>query len=368
MVVFSGYTYTYFDDNGRPIQKTVPPQFETDAEIEVRFQREVLAALHKGDNPYHQWGLDQLRGGLRHTVYSMLDDDTDPFIYVFTPEPAAAADDPTRDQPRYTGEYRYPDKVMNIESELYQIFGYKAYRGDTSGAKVNGKILVQYKPAPNCYGLAQWRIWFEGELVNQKAWNPLELFSKRDNSTACDISEVYSGSTSASVSSTSAPPTTTPTPIVTPTATTTTAPSSTGLQVTAPTSPTSCYNSLELGCYDAVALDTAHSKSEKFCTDYASIDGFSGPNWPGIQSAFNDFSGFMSYDWRVSWKPGCVGQDKINVGQPITAFSCQDAMRLILNACNKDKSGRGGTVTVGCLVYDFSLGNLDGGSCSLPFS
>ncbi|KAI2623173.1 hypothetical protein GGR54DRAFT_596846 [Hypoxylon sp. NC1633] len=191
---------------------------------------------------------------------------------------------------------------------------------------------------------------------------------RRDNSSACQISEVFSASSSTSAlasptSTLTTTPTTTPTPTVIPTTTTPMAPSSTGLLV-------KCYSSLMLSCYNVVPPDTAHSMSDKFCSDFGSITGFSGPNWPAIQYALNEFSALISYNWRVSWKSGCVanGQDTWNVGQPIPGFTCQQAMRMAFDGCVKTgKGGRGGRVVVGCLVFDFSPVNLGGGSCSLPF-
>ncbi|KAI2603635.1 hypothetical protein GGR54DRAFT_622514 [Hypoxylon sp. NC1633] len=56
----------------------------------------------------------------------------------------------------------------------------------------------------------------------------------------------------------------------------------------------------------------------------------------------------------------------MNVGQPIPAFSCQDAMRMVLDKC--DNENHGGTAVVGCVVYDYSLVNLGDTDCSSPFS
>ncbi|KAI2607818.1 hypothetical protein GGR54DRAFT_619692, partial [Hypoxylon sp. NC1633] len=131
---------------------------------------------------------------------------------------------------------------------------------------------------------------------------------------------------------------------------------------TVPASPVSCYPNLP--CYKAVSPDTAHSKSDKFCIDYASRNVFS--NGQAIHYVSNDFFDPISYHWMVLWKPDCVAANgQMNVGQPIPAFSCQDAMRKALEDC--DNEVHGGVVEVGCLVYYVNPVNQGDIDCSLPF-
>ncbi|KAI2607947.1 hypothetical protein GGR54DRAFT_619511 [Hypoxylon sp. NC1633] len=127
-----------------------------------------------------------------------------------------------------------------------------------------------------------------------------------------------------------------------------------------------CYNSPKLSCYKAVTPAIAHSKSDKFCIDYAPRNVSS--NGPAIYYVSNNFSDLISYHWMVLWKPDCVaanGQSTMNVGQPIPGFSCQDAMRKALEDC--DNEVHGGVFEVECLRYYVSPVNQGDISCSLPF-
>ncbi|KAI2621771.1 hypothetical protein GGR54DRAFT_79194 [Hypoxylon sp. NC1633] len=365
------------------VWKTHPPTFEDDAHKRTRFEHEVLGAMRNGGSLFHLYGLSQLHGGDPLTWGNTLDDDAEPEAVIFHPRPAPRDDDPHPEKSKFKGKLRYIKEVGEIRHEIYSALGTKTviavteywprlpragsgldpqarrdYMRDPSDAELNGKILIQYKPAVDCNGEASYRLWHEGNQLKTKSWSPLPgqiaetPTSKRDNSSACAIS--------ASASSISVPASQTST------LTTPTAPSSIGLQATAPASPASCYNSLN--CYKVVAPATAYSKSDTFCSGHKSINGTSTgfDSGPTIQYAFNDFLGWISYHWMVSWKPNCIaadGQGIMNVGQPIPAFSCQDAMRLAVDGCNND----GGVVEVGCLQYYFHPVNQSDSSCSLPF-
>ncbi|KAI2601699.1 hypothetical protein GGR54DRAFT_96941 [Hypoxylon sp. NC1633] len=393
LLIDSGYVYK----SGETF-KWAPP-FYAKATKDGIFQREVLNAIHTGrGDDYHRFGLDQLRTpaepvAQRDLYSSMFDDVYTPEAFIITPKPLPPIDAPDREQLTWTHsarDYRYPDELKKIQDELNSIFksgipqtviGYNPllapfkwlpthtpqeivdYERDIECAKVSGKVLVQFQhPIRNpkdrkACGTYEYRMLFEGQ---QMAYKPVvkDPVQKRDNSSACDIP--------ASVSSTSVPASQTST-LTTPTTTTPTVPSSTGLHTTAPASPVDCYNSLELSCYHDVDPDTAHSKSDKFCSDHASIIELS--NGPEIQYTSNEFLDLISYYWKISRKPNCVA-DQVSVGQPIPGFSCPKAMRLAFDGCNN--GGHGGTVEVGCLVYRFNpVNRYDGGEddsdCSLAF-
>lgn len=148
-------------------------------------------------------------------------------------------------------------------------------------------------------------------------------------------------------------------PSPTPTTTSTPPPVGTTLAATAPTKPKACYQNQNVCHYNDVKPSNAHSKSDTFCDDHASQNGFNGPGWPAIQDASNPFFDNVSYNWKVLWKPDCVveGHETLNVGQPIPEFSCKDAMRMVFDQCNN--GGRGGRVEVGCLEYYYH--NTGGG-------
>ncbi|KAI2624323.1 hypothetical protein GGR54DRAFT_595982 [Hypoxylon sp. NC1633] len=382
-----GFEYDELDENDQPTGKRLfsPPFFETEDQKIERFEKEVLNPIHKGNLqvPTHLYGLDELRGDGQIFEYK-----ADPMVWIITPRPEPPIDDPHPEIPRYDFKLRYMTRVQDIYNEILSIFPelgpgaiqvhdywpsypplswsrdkspkqIKDYMRDARSIRSAGKILAQYKPAPDCNGEAHYRLYFGELLLREASWSPSSLVSKRDNSSACDISEV------ANVSSTSVPASPAPTLTTTPTES-----PSTTLQATAPASSVSCYK--KLSCYNAAAPDTAHSKSNQFCSKYASMKGFSGPNWSGIQSAWNDFSNdTISYNWRVSWKPDCVldGQGTMNIGQPIATFSCQDAMRRAWDDCEEEQ---GGTFQVLCLEYSIHLVHQGGAggdsSCSLPFS
>ncbi|KAI2617157.1 hypothetical protein GGR54DRAFT_608464 [Hypoxylon sp. NC1633] len=165
---------------------------------------------------------------------------------------------------------------------------FKQFMKDTKDEVVNGKLLVQYKPAPDCFSKAWHRVWFQSDLLYMKGGFPLEISnpnSKRDNSSACTISEVASSTSAASPTSTLT---------TTSTTTTSTIAKPKTITATAPASPISCYNRQKLSCYKAVTPDAAHSKSDKFCSSHQSIIGRSGPTWRGIRSVLNDFSDRIS--------------------------------------------------------------------------
>ncbi|KAI2618380.1 hypothetical protein GGR54DRAFT_152326 [Hypoxylon sp. NC1633] len=384
------------DENDKPIKKLQPPEWEDDVSKAKRFYTEVIKPLHKGNDPnFHAFGLDELRGAKSTSLNRYFDDKNHPKVFIFTPRPRADETSPTRDIPQNEGRWAYGKEITDLNAELDGIFGYKApitivdyypimtpldwpdndneeavseYQSDKPGSQVSGKILIQYKPAPDCRGQASYRVWFEGALHEEKSWDPLAWRDgyqqiipplnnqKRDNGTSCKISS-SSSSSSATASSTSVSSSPTTTPITTPTP----------IPTMVPASPESCYNSQKRGCYKAVDPATAYSKSDDFCNKHMSINGFK--DWLGIQFAWNDFSNSTSYNWKVSWKPGCVaGQDstEINVGQPIPMFSCEDAMRLVIEKCNN--GFHGGTALAGCLMYSFSAVNMgDDVSCSSPF-
>ncbi|KAI2615233.1 hypothetical protein GGR54DRAFT_613591 [Hypoxylon sp. NC1633] len=381
-----------------------PPVFESGDAKRERFKRDVLDALHKGGSANHVFGLDDLRGDDK---FFMFHDDEKPQIFLFGPRPMAHPLDRNLERPKFPGEFRYPDENQQITNELKSIFGanqpvfaqdyyprtpsveymqthtfedVKKYVRDDDNESGWGNILIQYKPAYGCNNAA-YRIWFHFKVITEKTWTPVLLDNpddpdnpdnpdnpdeKRDDSSACTVSA------NASSTSVSASPTSTITS--TPTTTISTASSSISLQATAPASPVRCYNSHDLPCYNAVAPDAAHSKSDEFCTDHASINwignGFGNGfgSWPIIQYAFNEFSKPISYNLTVSRKPNCEGGET-NVGLPIPTFSCKDAMRLAVDGCDNENEKLGGTVEAGCLVYDFRLANKsDSTDCSLLFS
>ncbi|KAI2622471.1 hypothetical protein GGR54DRAFT_598637 [Hypoxylon sp. NC1633] len=403
------YDSTELDENGQTVtrKRYFPAIFEDEGQIEARFERDVLDAMAMGrvGDPYHRFGLSQLREKAedRDPKIETIFDPTmnvqgDPFsAVILTPKPLPPLDRPDRDiiDLYPATETRYPSLVRKILLKIRTLMpaadietlpynshltplnwphnddpqAVAEFQADVGGFVTGGKMLIQYQPSPGCDGMAWYRFWFEGKVVFQKKWKPSDFIpnfsssslGRRDNSTACDISEVNS--------STSIPPTTTTTPMTTPAATTTkvtlTAPSSTGLQETAPASPVSCYNSQKRGCYHDVDPDTAYSKCKKFCSDYASINGFGGPNWPGIQSASNDFPEFISYNWKIERKPDCVVDDQ-DTGTEFNVGQCLDAMREVFDDCNN--GGHGGTKEYGCLSYHFSPVNQGVDSCSVPFS
>ncbi|KAI2616255.1 hypothetical protein GGR54DRAFT_237689 [Hypoxylon sp. NC1633] len=316
----------------------------------------------------------------------MFDNAYRPQIFIITPKRLPPIDDPDRDKIKIANDdYRYPSELKKIQNELNIIFfaakipqtviGYDAllapfkdrvlrgrewadaFQRDLKGLRPNGKVLVQYRPGGGCVrnsASTAYRVVFQDTELDKRIISRSGN-TKRDNSSACAIST--------SASSTSVPASQTST---LPTPTTTTVPSSTGLQPTPTASLVGCYNSGMLPCYNPVYPDTAHSMSDTFCSDHAFINGFS--NWPGIQCAWNDLLGSISYNWEVSWEPNCVAdQDQINVGQPTPNFSCQDAMREAWKDCNN--GGHGGMMKVRCLRYYFSIVNQgDATSCSVPFS
>jgi hypothetical protein len=152
-----------------------------------------------------------------------------------------------------------------------------------------------------------------------------------------------------------------PTPTESPTGTLTT------LAATVPASPVSCYGGTDTCDYHDVEPGTARKKSDTFCDDHGSQDAFNGPGWPAIQDDSTDFFDDVSYNWKVLWKPDCVGDnyDKLNVGQPIPEFSCKQAMRMTFDQCNNQ--GHGGRVEVGCLEYYFNPVNSWSEKCTNPF-
>ncbi|KAI2601704.1 hypothetical protein GGR54DRAFT_627408 [Hypoxylon sp. NC1633] len=373
----------YYPDPNNPGQYIYQePIYEDEDDYEARFQRDVIGAMRRGNSLYHVYGLEDLRGGDPARYGNLFDDDADPRFVVITPRPMPS---PGNQRPEIAGptrQYRYRSQVVKIVNELYRmkpdanviVVDYhpltpplsfpgrqdpevvKSYMRDTRDASPQGKILIQYMPPASCNGQqAAYRVLFHHRTTRlpEKHWRPN---MKRDNSSVCEVS------TSATASSTSVPASSTSTQTTTSTTTsTTTTPTA---QATAPTLPARCYNGLQRSCYNAVTPAAAYSKSENFCSDYTSrtIE----PNGPEILYIINEFMNLVSYVWSVSWKPNCEG-DEMNVGQPIAAFSCLDAMRLAFDGCNN--GGHGGTVEVGCVAYDFNPVNQgDATGCSLPFS
>ncbi|KAI2618132.1 hypothetical protein GGR54DRAFT_606115 [Hypoxylon sp. NC1633] len=368
------------------------PVFEDDEQKEARFQREVINAIHRGQfTHYHQYGLDDLRGGPLLDIDRIFDDENDPGVYIFSPRPRADLTRRNRDEQQNWGQLLFAARVEEMRIEFGRILGVRtpvrvvdyyplitplfwpnnedqdaviAYERDYSGNTVFGKVLIQYEPAQDCHGEASWHLYWEGIEISSKSWVPLAWPTevqvagnynnqRRDNGTFCEIS---SSSSSASVSSTSVPVSSTTTPTTTPTP----------IPTTVPVSPASCYNSQKFSCYQDVDPATAYSQSDNFCSDLTSMTWFNGPNEPAIQFvqyASNDFSGSISYNWMFSWKPGCVMD-----GQAISnaASSCKDAMRTAFEGC--DNGGHGGTVEFECWVFYFSPVNQGSDICSVPFS
>ncbi|KAI2626590.1 hypothetical protein GGR54DRAFT_591614 [Hypoxylon sp. NC1633] len=363
---------------------------------QIRFQSEVIDAIANGRDGYHFYGLAQLSGqptnpGDRYA--SMFHESRHPIAYIFTPRRLPPLDALDRQKITYADDdLRYPSQIEEIKNKLTSFIKFQVepkvvsytpilvslraeqsltlqqiteYETDAAGVRNDGKILIQYRPentraVNRCqrHLLSQARIWWDGSPLDGLKWDSDLNLRKRDDSTACNITTTSSDSTSASASSTSAPPSPT-TSIITPTNTLTTTPTPTAV----PASLISCYNSRKLSCYDPVPPDMARSKSDKFCSDHASINPTSGPDWPGIWFISNDFLGSISYHWKVSWKAGCVvadGQDTT-----INVVSCQNAMHKAFEDCNN--GGHGGTFVDGCLEYSFSPVNQGGGDCGLPF-
>ncbi|KAI2602545.1 hypothetical protein GGR54DRAFT_494687 [Hypoxylon sp. NC1633] len=380
---FTGYLITpgFFYD--KPA-KYIPPIFEPKDFIEKRFKSDVLNAIHKGTGPYHVFGLDDFRGDSNTPWGRMFDDDKEPAVWIFTPQPQPPMDDPSRARPKQgkTGQLRYKDETNQIIGELKSIFpdtvpinvydyhartpsidfirgqpedAVRRYVRDETGASFLGKILIQYKPAPVCDArVAKFRLWFQRSLlwdqgVSQPEGQILSSNTrKRDNSSSCDLLQPSSTST--------------------PTTTSTTASTTTSIGLQGTVSLVSCFNTLQLPCYNAVSPDTAHSKSDKFCSNLASTIGIS--NGQPIQHTSNDFSDPVAYHWRISQKPDRVGMDGqsiLHVRQRIATVSCRDAMRVAFDDCIN--GGHGGKAEDECLEYEFSPVNQGGNSsCSLPFA
>ncbi|KAI9682141.1 MAG: hypothetical protein M1817_000195 [Caeruleum heppii] len=132
----------------------------------------------------------------------------------------------------------------------------------------------------------------------------------------------------------------------------------TTLEPSKPTAPTSCYGSgVSCKFYD-VSADTAHSVTDKFCDDHASMEG-KREGWEAVQDSRNNFGEGNSYNFKVLWKPNCVSTtgETMNLGQPIPEYSCKQAMRDSFDKCNN--GGRGGRVEVGCMEYYFHTVNQE---------
>lgn len=122
-----------------------------------------------------------------------------------------------------------------------------------------------------------------------------------------------------------------------------------------PSGPAKCYKKKAKD--SCVVFDAqpwiAHDKSDTFCDDHEDYSMY--PAWEGIEDSSQDFMKDIGWYWKVLWKDGCHDADASNrnLGQPISDFSCKDAMKMAFDGCTGN-AGRGGMVEVGCVEYHFN--------------
>ncbi|RYP50148.1 hypothetical protein DL768_004265 [Monosporascus sp. mg162] len=189
------------DESGNPREKIMGPVFEAPELKEARFQRDIIGAIHTG-NPsidgWHRFGLDELRNSdnPQHLLGHMFDNAEETRVFIVTPRPRAAMEDPNRHIDQNAGQRAFEHEIQSIREEIDDIFDEKApiqvidyyplitpidwpyndkpaavrdYQSDSTGQKVNGKILIQYKPAPDCHGKASYRVWHEGQVLDDES-------------------------------------------------------------------------------------------------------------------------------------------------------------------------------------------------------
>jgi hypothetical protein len=132
-------------------------------------------------------------------------------------------------------------------------------------------------------------------------------------------------------------------------------PSDDDVTATKPSGPAKCYKTKALDkclVFDAQPW-IAHDKSDTFCDDHADYSMYH--SWGGIEDSSKDFYKDIGWYWKVLWKENCHDADATNrnLGQPISDFSCKEAMRMAFDGCTSNK-GRGGMVEVGCVEYHFN--------------
>ncbi|KAK4208239.1 hypothetical protein QBC37DRAFT_297062, partial [Rhypophila decipiens] len=104
--------------------------------------------------------------------HDVLNNDAFPQVWIIAPTDEVAQQLP----------YRYPTLVNQVEQDIRDIFADQpnpypnipiyplrysppAQEMDANYATPGGKVLLQYQPAPDCQGQAQWRMWVEGKPI-----------------------------------------------------------------------------------------------------------------------------------------------------------------------------------------------------------
>ncbi|KAM7215368.1 hypothetical protein V8F06_009229, partial [Rhypophila decipiens] len=108
----------------------------------------------------------------------VLNNDVGPVVYLVSPVTLSKQTDEVAQQL----PYRYPTLVNQVEQDIRDIFADQpnpypnipiyplrysppAQEMDANYATPGGKVLLQYQPAPDCQGQAQWRMWVEGKPI-----------------------------------------------------------------------------------------------------------------------------------------------------------------------------------------------------------
>ncbi|RYP89585.1 hypothetical protein DL770_004306 [Monosporascus sp. CRB-9-2] len=133
-LIIAGFAYqdeNDLDESGKPRQKYMGPFFEAPELKEARFQRDIIDAIHTG-NPsldnWHTFGLDELRNSNspQHPLGHIFDNAEETRVFIVTPRPRAAMDDPNRHVDQNAGQRAFEREVEAIREEIDDIFDEKA--------------------------------------------------------------------------------------------------------------------------------------------------------------------------------------------------------------------------------------------------